>query len=96
MSGYASVVTSRDSDADIDLGVNYSANRFQVIADHATRMESLNEDIRNHSTRVEVSSAIAFAGSSITVGRPVREALQWCLSTQAWKKTMLISINSRR
>lgn len=74
MSGYASVVTSRDSDADVDLGVNYSANRFQVIADHATRMESLNEDIRNHSTRLEVSSAIAFAGSSITVGRPVREA----------------------
>ena len=74
VSGFASVVTDRETDSSVDLGINYAANRYQFIADHSSRLEDLDEDRRNHSTRIEIGSALAFAGTSVTIGRPVREA----------------------
>ncbi|MDE1338716.1 fimbria/pilus outer membrane usher protein [Vibrio aestuarianus] len=71
---YATLVNERDSDANLDAGVNYTANRFEVIADHTTRYQDFNQDQRTHNTRLEVSSAIAFAGTSVAVGRRVGEA----------------------
>ncbi|HAS24651.1 MAG TPA: fimbrial protein, partial [Vibrio sp.] len=43
-------------------------------ATHASRLEDISGETRNHSTDVTISSALAFAGSSVTLGRPVREA----------------------
>lgn len=74
ISAYAGVTHHRETDADIDAGVNYSANRFQIIADHGTRLQSISEKLRTHNTRIELSSSLAFAGNKVTVGRPVREA----------------------
>ncbi|WP_218958933.1 fimbria/pilus outer membrane usher protein [Salinimonas marina] len=74
ISAYAGVTHNRDTDAEIDAGVNYAANRFQVIADHGTRLQSFSEELRTHNTRVELSSSLAFAGNQWAVGRPIREA----------------------
>ncbi|WP_159652298.1 fimbria/pilus outer membrane usher protein [Vibrio atypicus] len=74
VSTFASINRSRDVDTNVDMGINYTANQFIAIADHTTRVDSFDEDTRSHNTRVEVSSAIAFAGSNVAIGRPVREA----------------------
>nr|WP_017051650.1 fimbria/pilus outer membrane usher protein [Vibrio genomosp. F6] len=74
ISAFATLETERETDSNIDAGVNYTANQFQVIADHTTRYQDLSEDKRNHNTRLEISSAIAFAGTSVAVGRKVGEA----------------------
>lgn len=74
MSAFASVITNEETDADMDAGINYTANRYELNATHASRLEDINGETRNHSTDVTISSALAFAGSSVTIGRPVREA----------------------
>ena len=89
ISAYAGVKHNRDSDADIDAGVNYSANRFQIIADHGTRLQSLSEDLRMHNTRVELSSSLAFAGDQLTMGRPVREAFAIVSKHRSLKENQL-------
>ncbi|MFA0113790.1 fimbria/pilus outer membrane usher protein [Vibrio sp. 10N.261.46.E11] len=74
ISGFASVITNEETDADMDAGINYTANRYELSATHASRLDDISGDTRNHSTDVTISSALAFAGSSVTIGRPVREA----------------------
>jgi outer membrane usher protein FimD/PapC len=74
ISGFASVITNEETDADMDAGINYTANRYELNATHASRLEDISGEKRNHSTDVTISSALAFAGSSVTIGRPVREA----------------------
>ncbi|MBE8604675.1 fimbrial biogenesis outer membrane usher protein [Vibrio atlanticus] len=74
ISGFASIVTNEETDADMDAGINYTANRYELNATHASRLEDISGETRNHSTDVTISSALAFAGSSVTIGRPVREA----------------------
>ncbi len=74
ISAFASVITNEETDADMDAGVNYTANRYESNATHASRLEDISGETRNHSTDVTISSALAFAGSSVTIGRPVREA----------------------
>lgn len=74
ISAFASVITNEETDADMDAGVNYTANRYELSATHASRLEDISGETRNHSTDVTISSALAFAGSSVTIGRPVREA----------------------
>lgn len=74
ISAFATLETERDVDSNIDAGVNYTGNQLQVIADHTTRYQDFQEDKRNHNTRLELSSSIAFAGTSVAIGRPVGEA----------------------
>ncbi len=74
LSAYASVVTNKEIDTDVDAGVSYTGNRFEALAGHTTRLEDINDDIRSHNTRVQLSSAVAFAGDKVAIGRPVREA----------------------
>lgn len=74
VSAFASLSRDRDVDTGLDMGVNYTGNRFIAIADHTTRVESFDQNTRNHTNRLDVSSAIAFAGTHVTIGRPVREA----------------------
>lgn len=74
MSAFASVITNEETDADMDAGINYTANRYELNATHASRLEEISGETRNHSTDVTISSSLAFAGSSVAVGRPVREA----------------------
>ena len=74
VSSFASIVRSRDVDTSLDVGVNYTGNQFIAIADHTTRVDNFSENSRSHNTRVELSSALAFAGTSFAVGRPVRDA----------------------
>ncbi|MBM6549902.1 fimbria/pilus outer membrane usher protein [Marinomonas ostreistagni] len=74
ISAFASAVNSQDADADLNAGVNYAANRYELNASHTTRLTDLKGEQRSHSTDVTVSSALAFAGSTFSVGRPVREA----------------------
>ncbi|MFA0568835.1 fimbria/pilus outer membrane usher protein [Vibrio gallaecicus] len=74
VSAYATLTTEREIDSNVDAGVNYTGNRIRIIADHTTRYQDLNEDDRSHNTRLELSSAIAFAGTSFVVGREVGEA----------------------
>ncbi|WP_082016348.1 fimbria/pilus outer membrane usher protein [Vibrio sinaloensis] len=74
VSSFASIVRNRDSDANVDFGVNYTGNQFVAIADHTTRVDNISDNVRSHNTRIEVSSALAFAGSSVAIGRPVRDA----------------------
>lgn len=58
----------------MDAGINYTVNRYELNATHASRLEEISGETRNHSTDVTVTSSLAFAGSSVAVGRPVREA----------------------
>ena len=74
VSAFASAITNEETDADLSAGVNYAANRYEINASHTSRFDDLNGKQRNHTTDVTVSSALAFAGSSVTVGRPIREA----------------------
>ena len=74
ISAFTSVVTSEETDTDVDAGVTYTGNRFEALAGHTSRLEDINEDIRSHNTRVQLSSAVAFAGNKVAIGRPVREA----------------------
>ncbi len=74
LSAYASLETNRETDGNFNAGVNYTGNRFETLADHTTRVENFDDSNLTHNTRVEVSSSIAFAGSAITIGRPVKEA----------------------
>ncbi|WP_257145722.1 fimbria/pilus outer membrane usher protein [Vibrio sp. ES.051] len=74
VSAFASAITNRENDADMDVGVNYTANRYELNASHTSRLEDISGDTRNHSTDIKISSALAFSGSSVTIGRPVREA----------------------
>ena len=74
ISTFASALTNEEVDTNLNAGVNYAANRFEVNASHTSRFDQPNGDVRNHSTDVTISSAIAFSGSSVTMGRPVREA----------------------
>ncbi len=74
LSAYATMTTDPKVNADVDAGINYTGNRYQVVADHSTRYEDINQDNRTHNTRVQVSSAIAFAGTSVAVGRKVGES----------------------
>lgn len=74
VSAYASLETNEETDGNFNAGVNYTGNRFETLADHTTRVENFDESNLTHNTRVEVSSSIAFAGSAITIGRPVKEA----------------------
>ncbi|NVJ57283.1 MAG: fimbrial biogenesis outer membrane usher protein, partial [Vibrionaceae bacterium] len=74
VSAYASLETNKETDGNLNAGVNYTGNRFETLADHTTRVENFDESSLTHNTRVEVSSSIAFAGSAVTIGRPVKEA----------------------
>lgn len=74
MSSYSSFINDEDNDADVDVGFNYFANQYEARAGHATRLESLDEDRRSHNTRLAVASSVAFAGDTVAIGRPVREA----------------------
>ncbi|MCA2459064.1 MULTISPECIES: fimbria/pilus outer membrane usher protein [Vibrio] len=74
VSAFASTINNKETDADVNLGVNYTANRYELSASHTSRLESISDNTRNHSTDLKLSSAVAFAGSSVTLGRPVREA----------------------
>nr|WP_269808621.1 fimbria/pilus outer membrane usher protein [Enterovibrio nigricans] len=74
VSAFASIERDDDRDANINGSIDYTGNRFQARADHFTRFEDLSEDMRNHSTRLQLSSAIAFSGDNIAVGREVGEA----------------------
>ncbi|EGA70547.1 putative fimbrial Usher protein [Vibrio sinaloensis DSM 21326] len=74
VSAFASIARDRDVDSSLDMGINYTGNRFIAIADHTTRVEDFNQDNRSHTSRLELSSSVAFAGSQVTIGRPVREA----------------------
>lgn len=74
VSSFASITRNRDVDTSVDMGVNYTGNQFIANADHTTRVDSYSEQTRSHNTRVELSSAIAFAGTKLAVGRPVRDA----------------------
>ncbi len=74
VSAFASVETERDTDVSADIGVNYTANRMQIIADHTTRYDDISGSNRNHNTRLQVESAIAFSGNAVAVGRPVGDS----------------------
>ncbi|SON52400.1 Fimbrial Usher family protein [Vibrio tapetis subsp. tapetis] len=74
LSAFATVTTDPKVNADVDAGVNYTGNRYQFVADHTTRYEDINQDNRTHNTRVQLSSAIAFAGTSVAIGRKVGES----------------------
>ncbi len=39
---------------------NYTANRYELNATHASRLEDISGETRNHSTDVTISSALAF------------------------------------
>ncbi|MDD1781923.1 fimbria/pilus outer membrane usher protein [Enterovibrio sp. ZSDZ35] len=74
ISAFASIERDDDRDANINGSVDYTGNRFQARADHFTRFDSLSEDTRSHNTRLQLSSAVAFSGSKVAVGREVGEA----------------------
>ena len=74
ISAFASAVNNQDADADLNAGINYAANRYMLNASHTSRLNDLGGYERSHSTDITVSSSLAFAGSSFTLGRPVREA----------------------
>ncbi|MFC1233609.1 fimbria/pilus outer membrane usher protein [Vibrio sp. F74] len=74
ISAYASVGRERDTDADIDAGVDYTANRMSVSASHNTRYDDTDLETQTHNSQIELSSAIAFSGTSVAIGRQVGEA----------------------
>ncbi|MDD1794551.1 fimbria/pilus outer membrane usher protein [Enterovibrio sp. ZSDZ42] len=74
ISAFASIETSENQDANLNAAIDYAANRYQISADHATRVSNFDDNMRSHNTRFEVSSALAFSGSEFAVGRKVGEA----------------------
>lgn len=74
ISAFASVENQESLDANLNASVDYTGNRYQASVNHTTRYTDVNEDVRTHNTRIYVSSAIAFSGSEVAIGRPVGEA----------------------
>ncbi|KXF81147.1 fimbrial protein [Enterovibrio coralii] len=74
VSAFASIERDDSRDANINGSFDYTGNRFQFSADHFTRFENINDDVRSHNTRLQVASAIAFSGSEFAIGREVGEA----------------------
>ncbi|PML80004.1 fimbria/pilus outer membrane usher protein [Enterovibrio norvegicus] len=74
ISAFASVETQESTDANLNASIDYTGNRYQASIDHATRYSDINQDVRTHNTRVEISSAIAFSGTTFAIGREIGEA----------------------
>ena len=66
--------TGDNDDATFEAGIDYTGNRFRASIDNDTRFTDLDSDERSRLTAVNFNTAIAFAGSDIAIGRPVRDS----------------------
>jgi outer membrane usher protein len=71
---FAGATHSEDSNIGVDAGIDYDANRFVLNAQHTSRYTDLSNDTNDHFSQLRLSSGVAFSGSDIAIGRPIRES----------------------
>lgn len=65
---------NQDTDANLEAGINYTANRYSLNAQHTSRFNDFSEDKSSHFSRVELASALVFSGANFAIGRPIGES----------------------
>jgi len=65
---------SRNTDANLEAGIDYSANRYNVNLQHTSRFTDLSNKKSSHFSRAELASALVFSGDKIAIGRPVGDS----------------------
>tara|TARA_R110001583_G_scaffold52393_5_gene162822 strand:- start:3411 stop:5888 length:2478 start_codon:yes stop_codon:yes gene_type:complete len=65
---------ARDTDANIEAGIDYSANRYNVNLQHTSRFTDLNNNQSTHFSRAELASALVFSGNKIAISRPIGDS----------------------
>ncbi|MEZ9368834.1 fimbria/pilus outer membrane usher protein [Shewanella sp. 10N.286.51.B2] len=63
-----------DTDANLEAGIDYSANRYQANLQHTSRFTDFTNKQSSHFSRAELSSALVFSGSQFALGRPVGDS----------------------
>ncbi|MFT6919291.1 MAG: outer membrane usher protein [Cognaticolwellia sp.] len=71
---FAGATHSEDSNIGVDAGIDYDANRFLLNAQHTSRYTDLSNDTNDHYSQLRLASGVAFSGSDIAIGRPIRES----------------------
>ncbi len=74
ISTYLVAENSKNYEANLGAGIDYTANRFHTSLDHDSRFTELQGEQRDHVTRLRLDTGFAFAGTNFAFGRPVKSS----------------------
>ncbi|WP_144208240.1 fimbria/pilus outer membrane usher protein [Shewanella donghaensis] len=65
---------TQDTDANLEAGIDYTANRYSLNVQHTSRFNDFSDDKSSHFSRAELSSALVFSGSNFAIGRTIGDS----------------------
>ncbi|WP_435804826.1 fimbria/pilus outer membrane usher protein [Shewanella psychromarinicola] len=63
-----------DTDANLEAGIDYSANRYNLNLQHTSRVNDLSNNESSHFSRAELASALVFSGANVAISRPIGDS----------------------